>query len=73
MCKQGYSAEEIVEFFKTWVSKKHRIEIRMKKFMEGHQSSDKVQGYTSFTLTFLVVGRYVDWMCFGLDGVELQR
>lgn len=41
MCKQGYSPEEIVEFFKTYVSKKMKIEIYMKNFLKNHKTSDK--------------------------------
>jgi len=42
MCKEGYSPEEIVEFFKTYVSKKMKIESYMKNFLKNHRTSDKV-------------------------------
>jgi len=42
MCREGASPEEIVEFFKTFVSSKMKIEIYMKNFLKNHKTSDKV-------------------------------
>jgi hypothetical protein len=47
MCKDGYSPEEIVEFFKTFVSKKMKIEMYMKNFLKNHKTSDKVRLFLS--------------------------
>ena len=49
MCKDGASPEEIVEFFKTFVSKKMKIEVYMKNFLKNHKTSDKVSWLKNFT------------------------